>query len=233
MEVGLQLEGLRYSPVRGDFDIVGANLDLNRKGMVESTDPKRTNHTGRTVITPDTSISFDEVVVPEIIAKNVTYPETVTSFNIKKLQKIVDDRKATLVLRYNKEKKTTQKLVLRLIQNSRPTSLYPGDLVERELTINGIQESRKFKPYDGFKLQKGDKIHRGTDVISEIVTEEKRKFLIREGDVVKRHLMTGDYVLLNRQPTLHLGSFLGARVVIGTDRTLKIGLQITGSLNAD
>ena len=46
---------------------------------------KRVDFSARTVITPDDGLEIDELGVPEKIAKNMTYPETVTKYNINKL----------------------------------------------------------------------------------------------------------------------------------------------------
>jgi DNA-directed RNA polymerase II subunit RPB1 len=43
---------------------------------------KRVDFSARTVITPDPTISIDQVGVPKSIALNLTYPEIVTPFNI-------------------------------------------------------------------------------------------------------------------------------------------------------
>ncbi|KAI0314971.1 beta and beta-prime subunits of DNA dependent RNA-polymerase [Amylostereum chailletii] len=50
---------------------------------------KRVDFSGRTVISPDPNLRIDEVAVPERVAKILTYPERVTTFNIDKLKKAV------------------------------------------------------------------------------------------------------------------------------------------------
>ncbi len=47
---------------------------------------KRVDFSGRTVISPDPNLSIEEVAVPELIAKNLTYPERVSRYNIAKLR---------------------------------------------------------------------------------------------------------------------------------------------------
>lgn len=47
---------------------------------------KRVDFSGRTVISPDPNLSIDQVAVPELVAKNLTYPETVSRYNIAKLR---------------------------------------------------------------------------------------------------------------------------------------------------
>ncbi|OMJ08652.1 DNA-directed RNA polymerase III subunit rpc1 [Smittium culicis] len=50
---------------------------------------KRVDFSGRTVISPDPNMGIDEVAIPELVAKVLTFPEVVTSFNINKLRKLV------------------------------------------------------------------------------------------------------------------------------------------------
>ena len=59
---------------------------------------------------------------------------------------------------------------------------------------------------------------------------------LREGDVVERHIVSGDMVLLNRQPTLHKLSMMGHRIkVINDDKlsTLRLNVAVTTPYNAD
>ena len=46
---------------------------------------KRVDFSARTVITPDPTINIDQLGVPWSIALNLTYPETVTPYNIERL----------------------------------------------------------------------------------------------------------------------------------------------------
>ncbi|KAK3014995.1 hypothetical protein RJ639_007248 [Escallonia herrerae] len=52
---------------------------------------KRVDFSARTVITPDPNINVDELGVPWSIALNLTYPETVTPFNIDRLKALVEN----------------------------------------------------------------------------------------------------------------------------------------------
>jgi len=53
------------------------------------------------------------------------------------------------------------------------------------------------------------------------------------GDVVERHLMDGDYVVFNRQPTLHKMSMMGHRVKVMSGETFRLNLSATTPYNAD
>lgn len=50
---------------------------------------KRVDFSARTVITGDPNLALDEVGVPYSIARNLTYPERVTPYNISYLQELV------------------------------------------------------------------------------------------------------------------------------------------------
>lgn len=52
---------------------------------------KRVNQSARTVITPDPILSINEVGIPLMIAKNLTFPEIVTAYNIEILKKYVQN----------------------------------------------------------------------------------------------------------------------------------------------
>ncbi|KAK4191079.1 hypothetical protein QBC35DRAFT_460490 [Podospora australis] len=50
---------------------------------------KRVDFSGRTVIGPDPNLSIEQVAVPQLVAKNLTYPERVNNANIEKLRQCV------------------------------------------------------------------------------------------------------------------------------------------------
>jgi DNA-directed RNA polymerase II subunit RPB1 len=56
---------------------------------------------------------------------------------------------------------------------------------------------------------------------------------LQYGDVVERHLMNGDYVLFNRQPSLHKMSIMGHRVKVLQYSTFRLNLSVTTPYNAD
>ena len=140
---------------------------------------KRTNFSARTVITPDPTLSINELGVPIAIATNITFPEIVTPANIEHLSKLV---------RNGKEK-------------------YPG--ANFVFTTSNFDEESKKPIYLIFR---------------------KEKIELKYGDVVERHMIDGDIVLLNRQPTLHKQSMMAHRVVIIDDQnlcTLRLNPNVT------
>ena len=56
---------------------------------------------------------------------------------------------------------------------------------------------------------------------------------IENGDIVERHLLDGDYVLFNRQPSLHKMSMMSHRVRVMHHDTFRLNVCCTPSYNAD
>ena len=57
--------------------------------------------------------------------------------------------------------------------------------------------------------------------------------LLYEGDIVNRHLVDGDRVLFNRQPSLHKMSMMGHRVRVMEHNTFRLNVSVTKPYNAD
>ena len=56
---------------------------------------------------------------------------------------------------------------------------------------------------------------------------------LTNGDIVHRHLMDGDHVLFNRQPSLHKMSMMGHRVRVMKGNTFRLNVSVTPPYNAD
>lgn len=50
---------------------------------------KRVNYAARTVITPDPNINVEEIGIPDIFARKLSYPVPVTPWNVAELRKMV------------------------------------------------------------------------------------------------------------------------------------------------
>ncbi len=99
---------------------------------------KRVDFSARTVITPDPNLSLDELGVPRSIARTMTVPETVTSFNIIRLQQYVSNGPtehpgARYVIRDD-----GMRIDLRFARRSGEVFLQPGFVVERHLQDGDI-----------------------------------------------------------------------------------------------
>ena len=97
---------------------------------------KRVDFSGRTVISPDPNLAIDEVAVPVLVAKNMTYPEVVTTHNIKKLRDRVRNGATHWPGANFVSKKGTEKIRIMLKFGNRDhvaKDLKYGDVVERHL----------------------------------------------------------------------------------------------------
>jgi len=180
---------------------------------------KRVNKSARTVIGPGPHLKLNQIEIPEKFAKILTYPIKVTRINYNYLTELVNNRKANYIIKNN-----------------------------------GTRINLKYALYNKKFLLEGDEIYRGTSVIivtldnyPELKSTDKikrdgewiknefsnRKYKLEEGEIVERHLQNGDIVLLNRQPTLHKGSMMAQKILIGPNKTIKMNLAITKPYNAD
>jgi DNA-directed RNA polymerase II subunit RPB1 len=70
-------------------------------------------------------------------------------------------------------------------------------------------------------------------ILLEFADIEREATQLKPGDVVERYLRDDDYVLFNRQPSLHRGSMMGFRVKLMPGRTFRCNLATCASFNAD
>lgn len=139
---------------------------------------KRVDFSARTVITGDPNLDLDQVGVPRSTARVLTFPETVTVYNIAKLQQLV---------RNGPNEHPGAKYVIR------------GDNTRIDLR---------------FHKRSGD-------------------IQLQIGWVVERHIVDNDYIIFNRQPSLHKESMMGHRVKVMPYSTFRMNLSVTGPYNAD
>ena len=134
---------------------------------------KRVNFSARTVISPDPSLRFGQIRIPEIMAPKLTVPVRVFKANMHEIRQLL----------------TTVPIRIRSI-------IKKGTKVEISPTANNIVN-------------------------------------IEEEDIVNRWLRTGDYIVFNRQPTLHKQGLMGFEVVLGKPLSIGLALPYVTPLNAD
>ncbi|KAJ1921243.1 DNA-directed RNA polymerase III subunit C1 (rpo31) [Mycoemilia scoparia] len=100
---------------------------------------KRVDFSGRTVISPDPNMHIDEVAVPELVAKKLTYPDRVTKHNIEYLRQLIrngpDVHPGANFVNITNEFKRSLKYGNR---NDVAARLRVGDVVERHLKDGDI-----------------------------------------------------------------------------------------------
>ena len=180
---------------------------------------KRCDQTARTVIGPDPTLKLGELAVPSAMADILTVPVRVATFNIHLLQKIVDNGEANSLL------KPDGKTRINLKRFRRGTRLLSGDIIYRGDNKITVVTGREL-------VMPGDRVKRG-EVFIERLAHANRSYQLKLGWIVERKLRDDDYVLLNRQPTLHKASMMAMQVKIRTGKTLRMNLAITKPFNAD
>ncbi|KAH0542064.1 hypothetical protein FGG08_003529 [Glutinoglossum americanum] len=101
---------------------------------------KRVDFSGRTVISPDPNLGIDQVAIPLLVAKNLTYPEKVSRYNRKKLQERVrNGANKWPGANYLLKKDQDFKLFLKYGRMEvHADQLQEGDIVERHLEDGDI-----------------------------------------------------------------------------------------------
>lgn len=182
---------------------------------------KRCNFSARTVIGPDATLRTDELIVPAEMATVLTIPVRVTKYNISLLQKDIYDGNITTLIKDDKNK-----TCINIKRFQEGTILFKGDVIIRNGTNIPVKNPR------GVKIYSGDTISRN-DMIIPRVRESGKEYALEVGMIVNRYIRDGDWVLLNRQPTLHRGSMLAMKILIKKHRTIRMNLSICKTFNAD
>jgi DNA-directed RNA polymerase beta' subunit len=208
--------------------VVGIALDLSFLSieyMVEDTDSKRVEQSGRTVIGPDPNLKCGEVGIPREIAEELTIPERVTTFNKDYLTNLVNDGKANFIITKNSKDEDTR-INLKYAMFRKGTELLYDDVI-----IRGIQRIKVIN--ENATLIPGDLIERNGKLLETIEYPKKKRIHLNIGDEVHRHLKNNDTILLNRQPTLHKGSMMAKRVRVMPHKTFRFNLDCCKSFNSD
>jgi len=140
---------------------------------------KRVNFSARTVISPDPTLSLNEVGIPDRVASEMTITINVTDRNTEEARQYV----------------------------SNGPEVHPG--------------ANYVKRPDGRRLKVTPKN------CEELATK------IEEGWEVNRHLVDGDIVIFNRQPSLHRMSIMAHEVVVMPYKTFRLNTVVCPPYNAD
>jgi len=182
---------------------------------------KRVNFSARTVAGPEPTLRVNEVGIPKEVMDTLTRPVKVFALNKEWLEKEIDKGNANFVIRGDTH------YTLKYLLWSQPTRIIRGDRI--------LREGKEFDPLviNDFELREGDVIKRGRELIKDIKLKKKKKFNLHIGDVVELKMKDGDYCLVNRQPTLWKGGFMGFKAVKIPGKTVRTSLAVTNSFNLD
>ncbi|WP_115865339.1 DNA-directed RNA polymerase subunit A' [Halorussus litoreus] len=140
---------------------------------------KRVNFSARTVISPDPTLSLNEVGVPERVAREMTQTMNVTERNTDEARRYVANG--------------------------------PG----------GHPGANYVKRPDGRRLKVTEKN------CEELATK------VEAGWEVNRHMVDGDIIIFNRQPSLHRMSIMAHEVVVMPYKTFRLNTTVCPPYNAD
>lgn len=220
---GKAIHNTNHKPMSGIKERITKKTGHVRQNLMG----KRCDKTARTVVGPDTTLKLNEVAIPEEIANILTIPEYVTPFNIKLMTELVNTPgKASIII-----KKNGTKISISTASLNRGTLLNHGDVIKR--MIDG-KEQKIIVTNCKMELKVGDIITRpSTNKNIPLIFPEKKKITLDIGDKVERFLKDGDFVLLNRQPTLHRNSMQGMKILIKPGKTIRLNLSIVTGFNMD
>lgn len=169
---------------------------------------KRVNFAARSVISPDVNIETNEIGVPPVFARKLTYPEPATVYNIQLMRQLV----------INGPFKYPGAVAIRS-EDGTETQLDKLSVEERTALANQLLTPQEHSS----KQARGTFAGLGSSTRTPIANKQ-----------VLRHLRDGDILLLNRQPTLHRPSMMAhkARVLVG-EKTIRMHYANCNSYNAD
>ena len=203
-------------PIKGIKERITGKDGQIRKNMMG----KRCNQTARTVVGPGPTLRMGELGVPKMMASILTVPVRASPFNIDYLQQLIDSGNVRTVI------KPDEKTVIDLKRYMRGTRLMKGDEIHRAGEIIKVDNPTLHE------VRECDQIKRDGKMLN-YVKPPNRNYKIHLGWIVNRPLQSGDYVLLNRQPTLHKASMMAMQVKVTNHKTLQMNLAITKPFNAD
>ncbi|KAL9617093.1 MAG: hypothetical protein Q9160_008083 [Pyrenula sp. 1 TL-2023] len=154
---------------------------------------KRVNYAARSVISPDPNIETNEIGVPLVFARKLTYPEPVTNHNFYEMKQAVINGPLK----------------------------YPGATAIENEYGQVLNLARK-------------KDEERVALANQLLTPSNQWLKGAQNKKVYRHLLSGDVVLMNRQPTLHKPSIMGHRArVLLHEKTIRMHYANCNTYNAD
>ena len=121
-------------PLKAIFDRLKSKQGRVRGNLMG----KRVDFSARTVITPDPRIDIDQLGVPIDICKNLTFPEKVNRFNIKRLEKCVKNGYYVHPGAKSIKRKRDGKIISLSVIDCNSIQLEFGDIVNRHLCYDDV-----------------------------------------------------------------------------------------------
>ncbi|KAJ1923261.1 hypothetical protein IWQ60_005983 [Tieghemiomyces parasiticus] len=191
-------------PIPGVRQLLERKEGLFRMNMMG----KRVNYTARSVISPDPNLETNEVGLPPVFAQRLTFPEPVTHFNVHVLRRaVINGPTRWPGATFVQAEDGTLTDLSRLTVESR-TALANQLLTPQDPGSVDVEAAGE------------------TDVFAPRTLGVNKK--------VFRHVRNGDFLLLNRQPTLHKPSIMAHRArVLAGEKTIRMHYANCKTYNAD
>uniref|UniRef100_A0A6C0E1A4 DNA-directed RNA polymerase n=1 Tax=viral metagenome TaxID=1070528 RepID=A0A6C0E1A4_9ZZZZ len=190
--IGSNWTKVKVEPYKVDefygFEIDGNNLFI----LPDFTVLHNCEMTARTVIGPDPTLKMGQICIPPQIAKNLTTPVPVTAYNYDFLTNLVNEGKVNYVLKDNGKTRINLENALFF----KGTRLNHGDIIYRTDKNTG-KEIEMMVTNGKQLLEKGDKLKRNGEWITDIKYPEKRTYQLNIGDVCEIQVYDGQIILLN------------------------------------
>ncbi|KAL4436828.1 hypothetical protein ABPG75_003967 [Micractinium tetrahymenae] len=168
---------------------------------------KRVNFAARSVISPDVFLNGGEIGVPPYFAARLSFPERVTPWNVDKLREAVIAGPGRNPGAVAVEDERGRVILLKKDRKSRET-------VARQLLGGAGGAGSAATPHKA----------RGAGATAQY----------GGGRIVYRTMLDGDFMLTNRQPTLHKPGMMGHRArVMRSERTIRFHYANCSTFNAD
>ena len=159
----------------------------------------------RSLFSPDPNIETSEIGIPPVFALKLTYPEPVTQYNLAKLRQAVINGPLKWPGATHVQHEDGKLTVLANLSEESRAALQHQLLIPQE---------------------SAESLGKGVGVYSTHTVATNKK--------VYRHLENGDYLLVNRQPTLHKPSIMAHRAkILPGEKTIRMHYANCNTYNAD
>lgn len=192
---------------------------------------KRGNYAGRSVIAPDANLDTDEIGLPEYFAKKLTFPEPISEYNVELMARLIingptypgasvlidesGSRVLLTELSYEQRKAIAHTLLVDFSREPATPALEESEEAQTAPDANPALRNMRSYNLRGMKTSFAD--------------------TLKPPKILLRHTLPNDFVILNRQPTLHKHSMVALRVRVlpSNAQTLRFHFASCKGLNAD
>lgn len=235
---------LRPSTNTGDKPTV-KELINGKKGLIRYYMlGKRNEFTARSVIAPSSDVAVDEVGVPFEFSYKLTIPVVIYDGNLDAMRKLQKEggiasyitklpNGTKIEIKFDGSVNVGDTLYIAPTLRERSNTQYIDELLKRKIiSINFERFKTGVIIFNPIKVTE-ENIVAVQKIADDHILYVSKYYSLKVGDKVRRYMQDGDYVVVNRQPTLHLHSMFTARVKLLNIKTILLNPSQTTGLGAD